>query len=1548
MRTSANAQRAVTAPSADVGRVVVGRRLGMGRALRRLVRSPWLLLPIALVALVLRVHGLEWDDGYHLHPDERFITIVITERILPDWPPHWAALRDPDHSPLNPRSDDPATGQPRDFAYGSLPLFATKIVAGSMQALTGTPWTEYDHAYLVGRVLSALLDIGTLLIVYVLARRYGRVYATLAAALFAVCVLQIQLAHFFATDTWVTFFATAAVLAFVRAAERQRTRDFILAGALVGAAVASKASVAFLAFPALAALAIATFRARPARDSSSDGDAAVSPPLRTLYLALTTFWAALITFAITEPYALFRLRTYLGAVGTQARLVRGDLDYPYTRQYVGTGLFYHLRNLVLWGMGPALGVLVIAGLVWAMVRAYRRRATTDLILLAWVVPYLLYTLPQSVKFMRYLQPVYPALIVLGVAVIRDLTHARSYRVAARGKSVVVLLRVGGRVVAGATLVCTALWAVAFSTIYDRTHSRIVASDWIAANLPPGATITTEVWDDVLPLLVAGVPAYDCLRLSATNSTACTGLDLYPDEGSGEARVQYLARALAQSDAIVMSSNRLYGSIPKLPWRYPVTIRYYDLLFAGKLGFTKVYDETVSPHLGPWQIRDQHADESFTVYDHPRVTIFRKTETLSVAQLRPLFADVLTTQALPQRDPPAKSLLLPGPVESLPVVTDRAWAGGVGRNGVVAVLLYLALFELFGLIGWVCVARVFRRFPDRGWGLGKLVGWLGCAYVVWLGASVHLLAFTLPWCAAAVAIASVVAVGVAWWQRAMLRAFVQSSWPTMLAAEGATLVGFALFLAFRLKNPDLWQTYWGGEKPFEMAHLNAILRSAQFPPYDPWYVGGYINYYYFGSYLHAFAMKLTGIAPEVAFNVAVPMTMALVWGASFSTGAALWVAVRRNLIGGVGFSLRPSLPGTTGFPACEGDAGTQAEAYATTYRDRGAIVGGAAATAAVGLFGNLDAFGQVMGALRDGLGLRGAMERFDFWESTRIIPGTINEFPFFSGLWADLHAHVVALPFANLAIAISVAIALTPHLPILPRGHPHPASPRGKGEGNIGYEEDVGGAGFSLPSRDGRLKPAPPDVLHGAPWGALALASLVIGALYCTNAWDFPTALALIGLGLVVRFRAMGLPWSRSAGYAGGGAVAVGIVTYLWYLPFFTHFQSLYGSLARVRAPSPLGGFLVIFGLPCVLIALALLLMRPARGWFAALRADARCTVVAGAGACALGAAIASRHFVLLVTLPLLCALAILWVRMDAQPGRRIAFGIAGVGLGLLSVVEIVFLADDLIGGDFERMNTVFKFDFQAWTLLALASVALLSIIVERWRATPAAWHVAVAWFLGVAVVLSLFYPVFGTPARLGQRMPPSPTAAGLDGFAWMETGSVPADQFNNSGSGEPVFFADDRALIRWLNETVRGTPVIAEASIGPYRGNGSRISSATGLPTIIGWERHEEQQRDRLLLPARVDDVRRLYTSTEPRAIQDVLDRYHVQYIVVGDVERKTKLSAGQIGAQRNGEAYASPVGLATLNTMVDQGMLRVAWQSGTTFLYEVAGGWRAEATDVR
>lgn len=1468
-RSDAELHATLATPPTEHARPRVSARPSRWEMFVALARSPMMLVPIVVLALALRLNGLTWDDGClpytggptatadascHLHPDERNITNVITTRILPDWPPQWRDLLDPDHSPLNPRSDD-AAGHPRDFAYGSLPLFVTKAVAGTMQAATGTSWTNYDHIAYVGRVLSAILDVGTLLLVWALARRYAPWAGTVAAFLLAVCVLHIQLAHFFATDTWVTFFATASVWGFVRAAERGRARDFVLAGVLAGAGVASKASVAFLAFPALAAVLLDAQRG----DWRAANDRPQRPVSRALYTGLIAAWSAVIAFAVAEPYALLRSHTYLEAIGTQARLAKGDLDYPYIRQYVGTGLLYHFRNLVLWGMGPALGVLALVGLAWGVVRFMRTRRTVDAVLLAWVVPYLAYTAPQAVKFMRYLQPVYPALIVLGVAMLADAARAGGRD----RRGVVRALRPVALAAMAIVAVCSAGWAGAFETIYRQPSSRVTASRWFLSNVPADKVVSTEVWDDGFPQPVArDAGQYGCLKLNPQSTDACTGLDLYPDEGTGETRLRYLATAISQADYLVMSSNRLYGSIPKLPWRYPVTIRFYDLLFAEKLGYTKVYDGVVEPHLGPWTINTRAADESFTVYDHPRVLIYQKTQNLTLDQLRPLFADALAQPATPTRNPPKAVSMLDGPVDKLPVVADRGWGGATAHRGLVAVALYLLLFELFGLIGWPLAARVFRRFPDRGWGMAKLLGWLGCAYVVWLGASSRTFAFTLPWCVAVVAAAITVAAVGAWWNRAMLGAHLRAAWRVMLAGEIVTLAGFALFLLFRLKNPDLWQTYWGGEKPFELAHLNAILRSAHFPPYDPWFSGGYINYYYWGGYLHAFAMKLTGVPPEVAFNVALPITMALVWGAAFSVGSALWVAVRHRRSQG---------------------------------RDDDAVTGGVAAALAVALLGNLNGFGQVAQLLRAGVPLGQIGQRFDFWQSRSIIDGTINEFPFFSGLWADLHAHVIALPFAILALGVALAIAL------------HWEQPRPFGP--------------ALPLR---------ALVRGMPWASLLVAAVVGGALYCINTWDFPTAVVIIGLGLLVGLR-QAARWPVAVALATAGAVAVAAAGYVLYLPFFRHFKTLYGAVARVTQPSPLGEYLVIFGFFLAVVAFGIAAARPVRGWALMVMQDGWGVGVAALGVLAFVVVLVARWWVLVVTVPLLGLLALLWLRAERQPGRRMLYGYALAGIGLTAVVEIVFLVDDLRGGDYERMNTVFKFHFQAWTLIALASVGFVSLLTDRWQVLLPIFRNAFAALAALGVVASLMYPVFGTQSRLLQRMPPSPLHAGLNGNAWMETGRVPGDQWNNTSSGTPIPFADDLALINWLNANITGTPVIAEASIGPYRGNGSRISSATGFPTIIGWERHEEQQRDRTILPARVADVRTLYTSSEDAPVRDVLSRYRVRYIVVGELEKHIAIAPDK--------PYATDAGLATLARMAQAGMLRVAWQQHGTILYEVMTG---------
>jgi uncharacterized membrane protein len=141
-----------------------------------------------------------------------------------------------------------------------------------------------------------------------------------------------------------------------------------------------------------------------------------------------------------------------------------------------------------------------------------------------------------------------------------------------------------------------------------------------------------------------------------------------------------------------------------------------------------------------------------------------------------------------------------------------------------------------------------------------------------------------------------------------------------------------------------------------------------------------------------------------------------------------------------------------------------------------------------------------------------------------------------------------------------------------------------------------------------------------------------------------------------------------------------------------------------------------------------------------------------------------------------------------------------------------------------------------------------------------------------------------------------------------------------------IAFADDLKAIEWFNQHVSGSPVIAEAAIGPYRGDGSRFSIATGLPDVIGWDHHESQQRYPDGIAERMQDVRTLYDSADVNEKREILLKYNVRYVIVGDVERDTNYG---------GQLYASPAGIAAFDKMVG-GTLEVAFTSGSTTVYRV------------
>ncbi|MFN2161291.1 MAG: phospholipid carrier-dependent glycosyltransferase [Candidatus Promineifilaceae bacterium] len=667
-----------------------------------------LLVLILLAALAFRWTGIDWDSYNHYHPDERYITWVATTI---EWPANLADGLIPNKSSLNPFYWYPGAesegievlqDEPRDFAYGHVPLYlgvaATRLVervgAGAAailpdgwlltdDILNGGKAIEFRHLTAVTRALTGLVDAATVLFVFLLGRRlFGVWVGLLAAAFLAVNVMHIQLAHFFTSDPYLAFFGVAALYFMVRAiyatdaqwekeAEARSPRcgatcNLIVAAIFAGLAVGAKFSATLLALPLATAAWLSLPRPRAGR-------------------LLLIFAVALLTFVISNPFAVLDQSCeaispaislgplqipalnwgscYLANIVTQGAMVRGQSDLGFTRQYDGTlPYLYPVEMQLRWGMGWPLGLLAFTAFVWVFWKAarpvWRRLGGNDkeeearlsprtqsmVVLLVWALPFFITTGSFYVKFMRYLLPLTPLLMIFGAALIFEIRDRR-IRLA-------VLLLV---------LLPTAVYALSFMNIYRSDHPWDEASRWVYENIPSGTLIASEQWDDALPTTMI---VDDRLRrrdeYRDVQLTWLTG----PDELDNEAKLQRNLDRLAEAEYVTLMSNRVYGVVPRLADRYPLSSVYHQLLLNGSLGYEAVYSDTRVPgllgiYLRPdsfvWpglqappvvkayldQFRGLNGgrfDESFTVYDQPLVMIFKNVGQKSAAEMRELFPD----------------------------------------------------------------------------------------------------------------------------------------------------------------------------------------------------------------------------------------------------------------------------------------------------------------------------------------------------------------------------------------------------------------------------------------------------------------------------------------------------------------------------------------------------------------------------------------------------------------------------------------------------------------------------------------------------------------------------------------------------------------------------------------------------------------------------------------------------------------------------------------------------------------------------------------------
>lgn len=560
------------------------------------MRGKFILATILLLALFLRLYGYNWDDNQHLHPDERFLTMVATDSHVPN---SFLEYLDPSASTLNPYN----LGF-KFYVYGTFPLTLVKILAA------GYGMDNYQDIVLFGRILSAIADIGTLLMLFILVRTWQKRYhlpqwtAHITAFFYAVAVLPIQQSHFFIVDTFATFFVYMALVMASLYVSKPSLKYTVFAAIGMGLALGSKVS-SFYIFPLIGCIfCLGVFSQKKHHAIRF---------LLTMEHALVGVLVMYVTLRIADPrffesaswlYAM-PSETFLDNIAELKRLTNIEAPYPPTLQWVGkTPLLFPLKNMALFGLGIPYFLLSIAGMLFGLLSRKKEIVVGAL----WVIVFFLYQGTQNIMTMRYFYTLYPLLAFFAawmmMHTIEELPKKRRYISVA-----IVCL-----------IVC--VWPLAFMGVYTQPQTRVEASEWIYDMVPKGSTLLIEHWDDALPLNFPPDKTHPKMRVSDWYKT----LELKVYDPDSEIKKRDIARKLQAADYYVISSNRAYGSIMSHPQRYPFMSKIYGQLFDGELGYRKVAEFSAHPQLQfgslKFVIPDQSAEEAFTVYDHPKVMIYK--------------------------------------------------------------------------------------------------------------------------------------------------------------------------------------------------------------------------------------------------------------------------------------------------------------------------------------------------------------------------------------------------------------------------------------------------------------------------------------------------------------------------------------------------------------------------------------------------------------------------------------------------------------------------------------------------------------------------------------------------------------------------------------------------------------------------------------------------------------------------------------------------------------------------------------------------------------
>jgi len=602
---------------------------------------------------------VEWDGFHQTHPDERYINLVATsiefnfehdERTDPlsDLNPfYW-----PDKKTTV--GIDIPQGEARLFAYGHFPLYLRVVIAKSLEYLGNILEFRFENKVLnilfhidetveihqitvIGRYLSALSDCVTLVMIYLIGREmYGLAVGFIASALFAVAVQFIQQAHFGTFDSLLVTMVTVSLWLMISYVKLRKLKYLYFAAISVGISVGVKATAGFLVIPMLVAI--------------------VSGPMLSVDSTQCTWWRkmyrvlliptvyAVLSFGLTNPYALIEWRNYIENIVLQSYMARGNLDWPFIIQYRETiPYIYHIIQQGQWTLGWGLTVFMYVGTAVCVIQVisnirigrFDKDICAKLLMLSWVLCYFLLVGGLYVKYPRYMLPILPFQIICAAELL--LRIAKRYFTIGF-TTIVVVIGLSG------------IYAIQFLGMYKTLHPWIIASDFVYEMAENGSNILIEKWDHPLPLSGLSSRAVNMVD----KKFIINSLDLVDLPDSAE-KLEFIIEEVVEGDYIILASNRNYGPVINNADLFPFSAKYYRGLLDGSLGYQLILIETRYPVFAGRSMRGdpvkslgiepvynrvpetiEHrpiaADESFTVYDHPMVLIFYNEMRLSYDQI----------------------------------------------------------------------------------------------------------------------------------------------------------------------------------------------------------------------------------------------------------------------------------------------------------------------------------------------------------------------------------------------------------------------------------------------------------------------------------------------------------------------------------------------------------------------------------------------------------------------------------------------------------------------------------------------------------------------------------------------------------------------------------------------------------------------------------------------------------------------------------------------------------------------------------------------------